>query len=69
LPVSPADQAVRALGAGDLAMKGVVPDEAGLGEHHRHEDRGQHLLPRLPEHGVRSPAGGQRNRFRPILRP
>jgi hypothetical protein len=28
--VNPADEAIRTLGAGDLAMPGVVPDEASL---------------------------------------
>ena len=57
--MNPADQVVHTLGAGDLAMSGVVPDEAGLGEHHRQEGRHQHLPPRLPETGERSPAGRQ----------
>ena len=65
--VNPADRAVRALGAGDLAMPGVVPDEAGLGEHHSQEDRDQHLPPRPPEHGEHSPAGGQQHQVQADL--
>jgi hypothetical protein len=66
IAVNPADQAVRTLGAGDLAMPGVVPDEASLGEHHRQEDRDHHL-PRLPEHGERSPAGVQQHQVQADL--
>jgi hypothetical protein len=65
--VNPADQAVRTLGGEDLAVPGVVPDEAGLGEHHRQEDRDQHLPPRLSEHGERSPAGGQQHQVQADL--
>ena len=67
IAVNPADQAVRTLGAGNLAMPGVMPDEAGLGEHHSQEDRDQHLPPRLPEHGERSPADGQQHQVQADL--
>jgi hypothetical protein len=40
-----ADQAVNAPRARDLAMAGVVPDEAGLGEHDPQEDGDEHLPP------------------------
>jgi hypothetical protein len=67
IAMNPADQAVRTLRAADLAMPGVVPDEAGLGEHHRQEDRDQHLPPRPPEHGEHSPADGQQHQVQADL--
>jgi hypothetical protein len=57
--VDPADQAVNAPRAGDLAMARVVPDETGLGEHDPQEDGDEHLPPRPPEQRERGPAGGQ----------
>ena len=43
--MDPADEGVGTLGPADLAMAGVVPDEGGLGEHHREEGRDGHLPP------------------------
>jgi hypothetical protein len=61
----PAARAARSLLRGpvhgshlDLRQLCEQPDEAGLGEHHRQEDRDQHLPPRLPEHGEGGPADG-----------
>jgi hypothetical protein len=40
---------------------------AGRPEHHRQEDRDQHLPLRLPEHGECSPAGGQQHQVQADL--
>lgn len=65
--VQVAEQAVDALGGGDLVVSGVVPDEPGLGEHHREEGGGHQLPPRLPDQGERGPADGQQEQVRPDL--
>lgn len=65
--VHAAEQVVDALGAGDLPVSGVVPDEPGLGEHHREEGGGHQLPPRLPDQGERGPAGGHQKQVRADL--
>jgi hypothetical protein len=60
--VDAADQVVSALGAGDLAMAGVVPDEPGLGEHDPEEYCHQHLPPGSAEQEEHGPAAEQQKK-------